>query len=70
MDASGARIFRSDGVLVLTRREGEWIQVGDNIRVYFVKSKPEKAARIGIDAPRHVKVLRGELLEPRPAKEV
>lgn len=47
-------------VLVLTRKPGEQITIGDNITVTFLEFNRGQA-RIGIDAPRDVLVLRSEL---------
>ncbi|HAN96271.1 MAG TPA: hypothetical protein DCQ98_01980 [Planctomycetaceae bacterium] len=50
-------------MLVLTRKLGETIQVGDDVRLTVLKIKGN-TVRIGIEAPSHVRVKRGEL----PAK--
>lgn len=47
-------------MLVLTRKQGEKIRIGDNIVVTVVRTKG-KAVRLGIQAPAHVPVLRGEI---------
>jgi carbon storage regulator len=49
-------------VLVLTRREGEIFHLGDDIEIEILDIKPG-VVRVGIRAPRHVRVLRSELLE-------
>lgn len=51
-------------MLVLSRREGEWIQIGDDIRV-AVTRKGRARISLAITAPPQTKVLRGELLERR-----
>jgi len=48
-------------MLVLTRREGETIFIGDNIAITVVGIKGNQV-RIGIEAPRDVNVVRQELL--------
>jgi len=48
-------------MLVLTRKQNEKIQIGDNITITVVRMKG-KAVRLGIEAPRNVNVLRGELV--------
>lgn len=48
-------------MLVLTRKQGERIQIGDDIVITVVRTKG-KAVRLGIQAPSHVPVLRGEIL--------
>lgn len=48
-------------MLVLTRKEGETLLLGDDIEVRVVRIDGEHV-RLGIVAPRSVRVLRGELL--------
>lgn len=55
-------------MLVLSRRIGESIVIGDNVTVTVVDIDRGKI-RIGIDAPRDVPVLRSELLPPKPATD-
>lgn len=50
-------------MLVITRKDGETLLIGDNIKVTVVKSK-SGTVRIGIEAPKEVKVLREELQTP------
>lgn len=47
-------------MLVLSRREGEAIQIGDDVWVTIVRIRGS-AVRIGIEAPRSMKVLRDDL---------
>jgi len=49
-------------MLVLTRKEGEGIIIGDDIRITVVELKGG-GVRIGIDAPREMKVHRQEVYE-------
>jgi carbon storage regulator len=49
-------------MLVLTRKVGEKIQIGDGITVTVLDVKGARV-RIGIDAPGDVRIVRGELLE-------
>ncbi len=49
-------------MLVLTRRVGESIRIGDRIKVVVVAVKGDQV-RVGVSAPREVPVARGELLE-------
>ena len=51
-------------MLILTRRLGETIVIGDNIKVTLTSLKGQKVG-IGISAPRDVPVRRAEL----PAKK-
>ncbi len=53
-------------MLVLTRKQGDTIQVGDEITVKVIKTG-KGTVKIGIEAPSHVKVLRGELHEKEHA---
>lgn len=48
-------------MLVLTRKSGERILVGDDIEIEVLEVRGG-VARIGIHAPKHVRVLRGELV--------
>lgn len=47
-------------MLVLTRKTQEQIYIGDNIKISILKLKGN-TVRIGIEAPRDIRVLRGEL---------
>lgn len=49
-------------MLVLTRRLNEAIQLGDNIRITVVAIDADRV-RIGIDAPKDLKIYRSELLQ-------
>jgi carbon storage regulator CsrA len=48
-------------MLVLTRKQNEKIRIGENITITVIRMKG-KAVRLGIDAPKEINVLRGELL--------
>ena len=48
-------------MLVLTRKTDEQILIGDDIKITLVRVRGN-SVRIGIDAPREVRVVRGELL--------
>lgn len=50
-------------MLVLTRKDGEVIHIGDDIEITIVECHRD-AVRIGIDAPRSMKIKRGELVNP------
>jgi carbon storage regulator CsrA len=54
-------------MLVLTRKMNEQIQIGDNITVSILRIKGN-TVRVGIQAPRQVRVIRGEL-PPLPGPE-
>lgn len=50
-------------MLVLTRKLGEKIRIGDSITLTVVEVDRGKV-RIGIEAPKDVRVMRDELLNP------
>ena len=52
-------------MLVLTRKQGEKIRIGDDITITVFKTKG-KGVRLGIEAPIHIAVLRGELVFELP----
>jgi carbon storage regulator CsrA len=47
-------------MLVLSRKQGETLQIGDNITVKVLEVHG-RVMKIGIEAPGNVKILRGEL---------
>jgi len=47
-------------MLVITRRLGESVRIGDNIVIHIVKAEAPRA-RIGVVAPKEMAVLRAEL---------
>lgn len=47
-------------MLVLSRSVGETIQIGPDIYVTVVKITPH-SIRLGIEAPQHASIIRGEL---------
>lgn len=49
-------------MLVLSRRVGERLVIGDDIVITVIDVRSD-GVRIGIDAPRHVRVNRAEVLE-------
>jgi carbon storage regulator len=49
-------------MLVLGRKPGEYVMIGDEIKVEVVKSK-DGDLRLAIDAPRDIKIVRGEIYE-------
>lgn len=48
-------------MLVITRRFGESIQIGDNIVIKLLPVKGSRAVRLAIEAPREIKVVRKEI---------
>ena len=59
-------------MLVLSRKSQQTIRIGDAITVTILNVKGN-TVRVGIDAPRDIRVVRGELpvfSDPEPAEEV
>ena len=48
-------------MLVLGRRVNETIKIGDDVTITLVAIRSLYDVRIGIDAPKHIKIVRGEL---------
>jgi carbon storage regulator len=48
-------------MLILSRRPGDSILIGDGIRVVVIASD-RRGVRLGIDAPSDVSILRGEIV--------
>ena len=48
-------------MLVLTRKEGEWLWIGDEIKVCIVRVENDKV-RVGIECPTEIRIQRDELL--------
>ncbi|MDR2088383.1 MAG: carbon storage regulator [Clostridiales Family XIII bacterium] len=49
-------------MLVISRKSGEKLRVGDSITFTILSVNGDKVA-VGIDAPREIAILRGELVE-------
>lgn len=49
-------------MLILSRKENEIIKIGDDIEIKIVQTG-KGCAKIGIDAPKSMIILRGELIE-------
>lgn len=49
-------------MLVLGRKPGEYIIINDNIKIKVIKSETGEL-RLAIDAPKDVKIVRGEVFE-------
>ncbi len=49
-------------MLVLSRKQGEQIKIGDGITVVVLGVRGG-VVKLGIDAPEHLRILRGELTE-------
>lgn len=50
-------------MLVLTRKAGETITIDGDITIQIVQVRGRQV-RVGIEAPKHKKVQRGELIQP------
>ena len=67
------RIYkRSNGIggdymLVLGRKPGEYIMIGENIKIKVVKSE-DGNLRLAIEAPKDLSIVRGELNERQNSK--
>ena len=63
-----SRVFSRTGragcgaLLILTRKLGESIMIGDQVRVVLVDVKGRQA-RIGVEAPEEIRIYRAELYE-------
>ena len=55
-------------MLVLTRKKGEALIIGDDIKVTLLKVKGGNSIRIGVEAPKHISIRREEV-EPREKVE-
>ena len=53
-------------MLVLTRRTGESLLIGENIRIVVIRFA-DGGVKLGIEAPKAIPILRGELLAAKPA---
>jgi carbon storage regulator len=47
-------------MLVLSRKTGQWLQIGQQIRMVVVRIERDRV-RVGIEAPENVRIARGEL---------
>ncbi len=55
-------------MLILRRKTGESLILGDNIKITVVESNSD-GVRLAIDAPKEVSILREELLEAMKANQ-
>lgn len=56
-------------MLVLSRKVGEKIVIGDNVTLMICEIRGDKV-RVGVSAPKEMKVLRSELLDVQPQQEI
>lgn len=54
-------------MLVLTRKQSESIQIGEDVVIKVIRTG-KGSVKIGIEAPRDVRVVRGELSGPRDVR--
>lgn len=50
-------------MLTITRRAGERIYIGDDIVIMVSAIKGTSSVRLSIDAPRNIRITRGELVD-------
>ena len=50
-------------MLLLTRLPGQVITIGDDIKITIVRVNGRDKVRVGIDAPKNVKILREEVVK-------
>ena len=55
-------------MLILTRKLQQQVEIGNKITVTLLKIQGQ-TVRLGIEAPREVRVLRGELSETKPERQ-
>lgn len=57
-------------MLIFSRNIGEDFYIGENVRVVILACDRSGRARIGIEGPREVVILRGELIRPLPRPKI
>ncbi len=55
-------------MLILTRKLGQGFTVGDEVEITITEISGDKV-RVGINAPKHIKILRNELSETLQANQ-
>jgi len=63
----GAAKTRRSAVLIVTRKPGQAVRIGEDIRVVLMESRG-KQVRIGIEAPDDVQLYREEITEAERAQ--
>ncbi|NLW23718.1 MAG: carbon storage regulator CsrA [Clostridia bacterium] len=48
-------------MLVLSRKPGQSLMIGDNIRITIMEIRTDGTVRVGIDAPKEIEVYREEI---------
>lgn len=54
------KVLRGDWMLVLSRKVGETIWIGEDVEIVVTEVKGDQV-KLGINAPRNIDVIRGEL---------
>ena len=54
-------------MLVLSRKEKQTIKIGDDVTITITRVNGERV-KIGIEAPKELRVIRGELEKPQEEK--
>jgi len=60
-------------MLILTMDPGdEYIQIGNDIRIYFKGNSGynHNQIRIGIDAPKHIRIIRSDAINKNPKADI
>lgn len=55
-------------MLVLSRKVNEKIMIGDEIEITITRIQGNRVV-FAIDAPKHIRIIRGELAMPKPETE-
>jgi len=55
-------------MLVITLHEGDYVMIGDNIKVHFDHTRGKDILSLGIEAPKDIEILRGKVYEKGIAK--
>jgi len=50
-------------MFILTRHRGESIIIGDDIRIIVLNCNERGGVKLGIEAPKDVRILRGEIYQ-------
>ena len=50
-------------MLSISLREGDYFMIGDNIKIIYNRSAGKDSVHINVEAPRELKILRGQLYE-------
>ena len=56
-------------MLIVTLHEGDYVMIGDSVRVHFDHKRGRDSLALGIEAPKDLMVLRGKLYEEGVAEK-